>query len=540
MAVEGKKIIYVGTDADVENFITKETVVSDLDGQMLMPGFIDTHAHPLSAAGFSEMLVLDFEGGVEDWLSQIEAHANSNSGKRGFMAFGFNVEAFGHNGPTREMLDGVVPDIPVVVIDIGGHTGWFNTKAMEMVGLNRETPDPVPDVHYYKRGADGEMTGFCVEQIACFPMLVKLGFISEESIVTGSKRVFPMFSGFGYTTIYEAGFNQIEALAYPAIDKLAKAGGLPFRVVTSHIIQSSSMVEHAIENLSKFKADYASELVRPQVIKIHNDGTMEAFNAALFEPFVGQPENRGSIVLEGGALQNFVTDISASGFDVHIHAIGDRAVDEALDAFEVARTANPNSRSRFSIGHTELIRDEDVLRFGELDVIAETTPFWFEYSPGESIVASLGEERASRRLTFRKVIDSGGKVTFGSDWPATGPAFGVDPLLNIGMGVTRQFPIGDSEPLSAESLTVEEMIEGYTSAASYQLNMEKEIGSLEVGKLADMIVVNKNLLDMDPYDIYSAKVELTMMNGEVVFVREPGLWQKFLETTGLSWLNFIL
>tara|TARA_R110000868_G_scaffold296644_1_gene556969 strand:- start:86864 stop:88687 length:1824 start_codon:yes stop_codon:yes gene_type:complete len=521
VAVRGNKIIYVGSNQGASDIISKGTKVIDVAGKMIMPGFIDTHAHPVMAAGGSHAFALDLNGSIEEWLAEIASYVKTHPDVSAFYGMGFLAATFGPEGPNKDLLDSIVSDKPILIMDEGGHSAWVNSKALALAGINKNTPDPIPGTHFYQRDAQGEPTGWMVEGMAFMPMIADLGMITEQSILSGAEQVFPIFSQFGITTVYDAGFSQFEQLAYDSVAKLAKADAIPFRLVTSNMIQSPNHVADAITTLQGYQQKYSSPLVEPRVMKIHNDGTKEASTAGQFEDYNNQPGNKGSVLLEGKVLQDFAVAIDKAGFDIHIHAIGDRAVDEALDAFEVLRKRNPNSTNRYSVGHTELVRDQDLKRFAELNVVAQTTPFWFA-TDGEFEIAAIGKERAEKLYRFRKIIDTGGKVTFGSDFPVTGEVFGLSPLPNIEMGMTRKYYGEKSMPVTPPVnalLTLEEMIRGYTLDAAYQLNMETKIGSIEVGKLADLIVVNKNLFDIDVYDIHKAKVEMTMMNGKVVFER---------------------
>ena len=514
VAVRGNKIVYVGANSGLDKFVSNDTKVIDLEEKMVLPGFIDTHAHPVFAAAVAHGFSLPYGGSVDEWLEIIQHYADANPQLKAIYGQGFLAATFGTGGPNKALLDEIVPDRPVVLMDEGAHSAWVNSKALELAGITNSTPDPVPGTHFYERNAQGELTGWCKEAMTFMPMMEKLGVLSEETIIAGADEVFSMFKQFGVTTVYDAGFFQFEHFSYPAVSQLEKSGRLPFRLIASNMIQSTAHVENAIDTLKSYNRKYSSELIRPRVMKIHNDGTTEIYTAAQFEDYENQPGNKGSVLLGGEKLQNFVADIDAAGFDIHIHAIGDRAVDEALDAFEVARKLNPNSRSRYSIGHAVSVRDQDLNRFAALNVVAQTHPFWPVLG---------GELQASQLYRFREIIDSGARVSFGSDF--YGPISGdynyfFAPLLNIEMGMTRRLPGEKTVPVTPPGdalLTLEEMIRGYTLDAAYQMNMENEIGSIEPGKLADLIVLDRNLFDLDTYEIHKTQVNMTMMNGKVVY-----------------------
>ncbi|BFM15658.1 amidohydrolase [Maricurvus nonylphenolicus] len=523
IAINGKRISYVGENQYAQTLIGQNTIVIDLDGQVVLPGFIDTHAHPVMAAGMSDGLQLSLDAQPDELLATIDDYVKDNPHTQGIIGFGFSAAVFGLQGPNKELLDAIEPNRPVILVDEGGHSAWVNSKALELAGIDRNTPDPVPGTHYFQRDSDGNPTGWCLEAMTFFPMIAKLQLVDTQKIITGSSDLFALFSAFGITTVYDAGFSSFADTAYEAVDQLAKEDKLPFRLVTSHMIQSPAHLVDAIDKLSAYQQRYSSELVMPRVMKIHNDGTKEARTAGQFEAYADNPDNFGSLLLEGKLLYDFVQDVDKAGFDIHIHAIGDKAVHEALNAFEQAKAANPDSSNRYSIAHTELVIDKDLTRFAANNVIAQTTPYWFE-PHGE---AALGKERANKLFRFRQILDSGAKVTFGSDFPATGSLIGLSPIINMEMGQTRRFPQSDKTSSAGpqKTLTLEEMIRGYTIDAAYQLNMETDIGSLEQGKLADLVVINKNVFELDEDQIHTAKVAMTMMNGEIVYQRN---WKSYL------------
>lgn len=521
VAIKDNRIVYVGDNEGARAFVGQHTEVIDLDGKMVTPGFIDTHAHPIWAAGLSGGLRLDMGGNPEQWLEALAEFAEENPELPVLFGFGFSPARFGAKGPTKEMLDAVVPDRPVVLVDDGGHSAWVNSKAFEQAGYDRNTPDPIPGVHYFVRDDQGELTGWCLEQMTFNPLINKLGMFTPQGVVDKAGRIFWLMTSFGTTTVFDAGMSQFEDNGYKGLAELAKLGKLPVRMVTSHMVQSPEHLSGAIERIQHLNKTYGSELVQPRVIKIHNDGTKEASTAALFRDYVGQPGNRGAILFEGETLQNFVVAVDQAGFDIQIHAIGDRAVDEALDAFEAARKANPDSTNRYSIAHAELMRDEDIPRFGQLGVVAQTTPIWF--AAEQAIIENtVGLELAAKTFRFKDIEDAGAVLSFGSDFPATAQLKVLSPFQNMETGITRQYagePNSVVMPPADQGLSLETMIKGYTLNAAYHLNMEKEIGSLEVGKLADLTVLNENLFEVDTYDIHGVRVHMTMMNGKVTYER---------------------
>ena len=524
VAVNGKEIVFVGNNKDAGKYEDKQTKVIDLNGKMLLPGFIDTHAHPVMAAAYYGSLILDPEDSIDNWISQTKNYVAENPDKPYYVGFGFLAAIFGPDGPKKELLDAVSTEKPIILLDEGWHSAWVNSKAFEITGIDKHTPDPIPNIHFYKRDVKGNPTGWCVENNSFAPIIKKLGVVSTDNIIAKSPELFDLFSSVGITSFYDAGMTGFENDGYTAIQKLEKQNKLPFRIVGSYGIQSKTQLKEAVNNLKKLKVNFTSELVHPQVMKIHNDGTVEAFTAYLFEDYKDQPGNKGAILLEGDLLKDFVTEVDKAGFDIHIHAIGDKAINEALNAFEAAKTANPNSKNRYTIAHNQMIIDADLPRFGELGVICQSTPYWFSYLyegvEGSKITTEPTGERANDYNRFRSVQKGGGILTFGSDYPATGSVEGMYPLVNIEIGITRKpmnFKDAPVTPPANEILSLETMIKGYTIDAAYQLKLEKEIGSIEVGKKADNVILDKNLFDQKVYNIHKNKVIMTMMNGNITF-----------------------
>jgi hypothetical protein len=261
------------------------------------------------------------------------------------------------------------------------------------------------------------------------------------------------------------------------------------------------------------------DLYRYDTLKIPDDGTVEGRTAAMFEDYQGEPGNSGETVFSEEQLVEMISGSAELNIDVHIHALGERAIHETLNAIEATRSLVPDTDSRFTICHLQAIIDQDIPRFAELDVIAQSTPLWAAYDDyGEQFVS---EDQFNRFWRFKSLEDAGARLTFGSDFPASGAGtLGLSPVIQIEIGHTRQNP-GEPDsliqPRESERLSVESLVRGFTIDAAYQIRMEDEIGSIEVGKLADIVVLDQNIFKVDPYSIHKTNVVMTLLGGEVIY-----------------------
>lgn len=524
VAIRDGAIVRVGDTKSTDPHVGASTRIVDVGERMVLPGFIDTHAHPMQAVGLRYALLLDVFMDVDEILTALMSYADSNAERPLLLGFGFNELQFGSDGPRKEVLDAVIADKPVVLIDSGGHSAWLNSRALEVFGIDKDTPDPIPGAHYYQRDEDGTPTGWLLESQTFFPPLAEFGAYDTEAALDETNFVYSLFRSSGITTVYDAGMSSFEPIALEVAAELERRGTLPFRLVASHMIQNPNQVPGAIARFRELETQYNRGRLRVGMIKIHNDGTVGARTAAFLEPYSDFPESSGSVLLEPSMLDTLVAEADAEGIDLHIHAIGDRTVRESLDAIEVARRDNPAGVTRHTIAHVELTSDADLPRFAELGVIVQTTAYWQALIADESR-AALGDDRFDRAFRFRELVDSGVRVTFGSDFPATGgPVFAMAPLWNIEVGHTRRLPGVVDGPINggAEArLSLEEMIRGYTLDAAYQLRMEGEVGSLEDGKQADLVVLDRNLFEVPPQEIHQVRVDATVLGGQVVFGQFP-------------------
>lgn len=524
--LEGDRIAFVGSNSEAKKRSNGNTRVVDLKQRLVLPGLIETHAHAVVGSVMASGLMFDPEDyQVESYLQQVRDYIASKPKAKVIFGFGFYADSFGPQGPTRAMLDKIESRRPVVFLDEGGHSAWANSKAFELAGIDKNTPDPEPGVHFFRRYKNGEPSGHALESLAVEPLTAVTKLYSKKNVSKQLARIIPLFPMLGFTTVYEAGMMEATEVGHQVLSSMEKQGRLPIRMVTSLSLLDPKKSKLAVADLKQLKQRYSSELIHPTTLKIHNDGTTEAQTSAQLQPYLDNENNVGGLILAGEALAKTVVDVDKAGFNIHIHSIGDRAVREALDAFSAARKANPNSKSRFSIAHTELVSAQDHTRFAELDVVAQTTPLWFGMERTQAYRV-LGEERASRLYSFGEILRSGGKITFGSDFPVSGGVAGLVPMAQIEAGMTRSMPgrsASLAQPRGDSTFSLDRMIRGYTIDAAYQLNMDAELGSIEVGKKADLVIMRDNIFEMAPQNIHRAKVYTTIMNGKDVYQRQPGI-----------------
>jgi len=518
VAIKDGRFVYVGDKAGTGDWIGTETRIVSAEGQLTLPGFIDTHVHPVSGGAYATALSLDTYGTVEDWIAAIQAYAAENPQRRILFGYGFLASTFGPAGPARQQIDAVVPDKPVLIMDEGFHGAWANTAALEALNVTRDTPDPVPGFSYYKRDENGDATGYLLEDTAGMAMAA-LGVLTEDVIVEGAGIIVDLMNQYGVTAAFDAGAMADGAQVSSILDRLEKDGELTLRLVGSYRPEGPDGVDTAVADAQAWAETVKGDNYHYRMLKIMNDGTVEGRTAAMFEDYQGEPGNSGETVFTEAEMMGMIGDAAAVNLDVHVHALGERAIHETLNAIEAARAAHPDTDSRFTICHIQVIADEDLDRFAELGVIAQSTPLWASYDEyGEQFVS---ENQFNRYWRFNSLKERGVRLTFGSDYPASGAGtLGLSPMLQVEIGHTRQYagdPDAPVQPRASERLDVEALLRGFTIDAAYQLRMEDEIGSITVGKYADLAVLDRDVFQVDKYSIHETDVVLTLLGGEIVY-----------------------
>ncbi len=525
IAITGKTISYVGTSKGAEALIGKSTKVIDLKGQMLLPGFVESHIHPtLAILAVGADLQSD---SVEDVLARTKAWADAHPDAKLIQGFGWRYTLFPTTGPTKAELDRLFPDRPVFLVAIDVHSAWVNSKALEMAGIDAKTPDPAPGVSFFQRDpVTNEPTGWVVEIPAEQLLLNKLSPPTPEAVNAAAADKLHEFSAAGITALWDAGIGIMPTeLGLEGYQQLEKAGKLPVRIVASYYWNNPAITD-PLEKVMTLNRQFNSELVQARTLKILFDGGEAQHTAAMIKPYADQPGFRGEYNLDEKLVKAAVLNAQSKGIDTHIHLVGDRAVHDYLDMVEAARQAYPNSPSRHTAAHVSFIADEDVSRFHKLDVTMQTSAQWAMPDPTMYRSAQIVGEDVAFREWYRmnSVLKAGGRLALGSDWPAANYTAIYRPLEAMQVAMTRAIlpQYGRKQFMSVlppenERISLDQALRAQTVDAAYVLGLEKQIGSLKVGKLADIVVLEKDLHKVPASEISATKVKLTMMNGKLTY-----------------------
>jgi len=517
IAIAGKKIAYVGNSSGSKEYIGPKTRIVDLKGKMVLPGFIEAHMHPSGAAFLMAGVSLLNATTSEGYLKLIKDYALENPNASVIRGFGWNHPAFGPNGPTKELLDSVVPDKPVILVALDGHSAWVNSKALEMAGITNKTLDPSGGT--IERDSKGNPSGTLREKSAIDPVVSKLPPLSEVEISQGLMRILGMAKEFGITTATDSGvFDEKTMDAYSNLDK---EGKLDVRIRGEQVLDPGLGVKQ-IPALVAERNNYSSGLAQMKTAKLFMDGVVEGHTALLLEPYIDRPGFKSSPVWKADVFNDTVTALDKAGFQIEVHAVGDGAVRMVLDAYQRAMEKNGKRDSRHKIAHNVLVSPQDLPRFKTLGVIPVMQPNWFYYDSTfeKNNLAFLGPERAEHMMPMKSLIDSGAIVAIGTDFPVSDYPT-MNPLDEIKTGVTR-LPLPPDSNITKpywpeERVDLKTVIECATINGAYVSFMENETGSLEVGKLADLIVIDRDLFKAPVQDINKAEVLTTILEGREVY-----------------------
>lgn len=514
IAIQNGRIAYVGGNAGAQSWIGPDSVVVDLERRMVLPGFHDSHVHLLGGGVELGQCALAGLGTPMEVAAAIRHYAALHPAPGWVLGSGWELPAFPAGNPTRALLDSVVPDRPALLYSADGHSAWANTLALAIAGIGAGTPDPERG-RIERDPATREPSGTLRE--SAIDLVERLApEASEPDRREGLRRALRLANSFGITSAFEAYADEPRLATYA---ELARQEGLTVRVRAA-MQTDPSLGTGEIAKLMAWRRHYSAPHFEPGAAKLFGDGVIETETAALLEPYASRPEDRGVALYEPAALAALVTALDRSGLQAHVHAIGDQAVRSSLDAFEHAGAANGRLLVRHLIAHLQLVHPSDIVRFGELGVVAAFQPLWAV--PDEYVrrltEPKLGPDRARRLYPVRSIASAGGIVAAGSDWTVSS----LNPLEGIQAGVTRREPASGPGPawIPEETLDLDTMIAAYTMNGARAMHQEGQTGSLEVGKAADLVVLSDNLFRLSSHEIHRARVLLTLLEGRPVH-RDP-------------------
>ncbi len=517
VAIHGDHIAAVGTSAQLESYRGKSTQVIDLGGRMVMPGIIDDHTHfAWASAGLAGVQIYE-ERTVPEVKHALQIYAAAHPKDSFVYGAGWNYGFFPPTGlPTKEILDEYFPDRPIAIMSSDGHSLWVNSKALSMAGITKSTKDPGADGGPVRgiivRDAKGEPTGV-LEEGAKSLVLDRIPFTHAQKI-SFIKLGMAEANRHGVTAVVNASGDIPEMELY---QELHQRGELTVRMTTA--FAKDVGVRHTLsaaelQDFEDARKRFNDDWVRAGIIKFFSDGVIETHTAGMLQPYANKPGDSGKTLYTPEEFKKYFLELDKRGFQVMTHSIGDGAVRTVLDAYEyVEKMDGPRDR-RWRVEHIETINPADVPRFAKLHVIASIQP-WCCPRPGMDWWDNIGTQLANTEgLRWQDIAATHAVVALGSDWPVTP----VNPFPTMQVALTQQSDFGKPIVFHAnQALTLEQVLDGYTRDSAYAEFMDSKLGTLEPGKLADLIVLSNDLSKIPAQKVGRTEVLITIVGGKAVW-----------------------
>ncbi len=516
VAVRAGRIAAVGSDAAVAALVGPRTRVIELRGRTVLPGFQDAHVHPVTS-GVDKLRcdVFGVPGEAKGTIEAIRAYAQAHPDADWIVGSGWSMYDFPGGTPHRRDLDPAVGDRPAYLENRDGHTAWVSSRALALAGIDDSTPDPVGG--RIERDPDGSPTGALHESAASLIERLLPPTTDDErerGLLIGQAYLHSL----GITAWQDASVGRRIQAAYRTVDQ---RGQLTGRVVGALRFMEGWDVD-AIDDLIERRATGGSTRFAPTSVKIMVDGVLEVFTGAMLEPYLGPDgrptDDRGILFFEPDLLRRVVTRLDAAGFQCHFHVIGDRAARVALDALEVALAVNGRTDGRHQLAHIQVIHPDDLPRFAELGATANAQPLWahHEAQMDRLTIPFLGPERSGWQYPFGSLLRGGARLAMGSDWGVST----ADPLEQMQVAVERVHPASAGAAAvfcPDERISLDQAIQAFTMGSAHANHLDESTGSLAVGNLADLVVLDRDLWDRAAGMISDARVIATFIDGRLVY-----------------------
>ena len=533
LVTKGDRIVFVGSDQDALQYADGDSKLVDLQGQFVMPGIIDAHTHPGLVSIWADLSGLDETAGENEkpatpdrmpskpreatlaWLQQyVDDHplfplVISHGG--------WDVATYLPDGPHKRDLDEISSIRPILLYDNSGRSVWVNSAMLRLLDIDRNTPDLSENLSQIVRDESGEPTGW-LKEFVLTPYMGDRLVPEYDELKERMLKYLNYMSSKGITTLWDAGNFNMEDAVYQVAHDIATEGNLPLRWEGSYHIWAPDQIETAVESLLRLRERYSYGKLQFNTIKIHYDGMQDVLTAGMLEPYVTNLDNYGGVLFTPQRLSSFMQELDGHGIDLHMHAAGDRATRNILDAVEQAQDALGRPLGiEVTLSHLFSVAESDVKRFAELNVHANFTPHWFGGTVfGDAREINVGPERASRSQVVGHFMQQQTNVTLSSDVIHIPQR--VSPFLGIEMSISRR-AIGKADaitlpPLDAR-ISLEQAMAGYTINGAAQLGLEGEVGAIKAGMLADFIVLPQNLFETNVEKIHAIEPSATVVAGEL-------------------------
>lgn len=507
IAIKNNKIVAVASKEEVKSWIGPNTKTLDYDDQLIMPGFHDNHLHVMMGSLALDSVNLFSARSKEEAVEMIRQFAEKRPDEKWVIGYTWDSGYWDNqSNPTKESLDEILPDRPAIMFHAEGHYAWVNSKGLEKMGINNETENP--EYGEIEKDEFGEPTGILYEKA--------MALITEDAYDLPREKKEEIFKEFmqhaaslGVTAVSDLyGSESLSVLDdYGLFKEFNERNQLTMRI---HLWPA---LDHDIEKAKQLRESFDSPTLSVKGLKQFVDGVITARTAYMLEPYSDKLNDIGGSSLTKETFYELIAAADKEGFAVRLHSIGDGAIRLALDAYENAQTLNGRRDSRHSVEHVEVIHKDDIPRFKELGVVASMQPNHFAMSERGVYTDRIGEERSKNVFAINQLKEAGAKLSFGTDFPIDE----LNPMGQIYRAISRVDNSGVNKWNPEEGITLSEALKAYTNAPAHSTFREHELGTLEVGKLADIIVLDKNLFNIPEEEIVNTKVSLTVFDGEIIF-----------------------
>ena len=519
LAIRDGKILAVGSDRDIAHYRGPSTKVIDAKGRLVLPGFTDCHVHFMDGSFSMQQVNVEDAKTVAEIQERIKVYAAAHPNAPWVLGRGWSYPVFAPSGlPDKKQLDTIIPDRPVYIEGFDGHTWWANSKALEAAHITKDTPDP-PGGKIVRDPATGEATGAIKEDAADAIVRRAIPISGREAKLQALRVGLKHANELGVTRVHVMGGVNVGAgdvADAELLEELRRNNELTVRFYLAYRLDPPEVTARQLEEIEQARQRYHDDWIAAGGVKFFLDGVIETHTAAMLAPYSNDPSLSGQLLWDPDKYKAFVAELDRRGIQIFTHAIGDRAIRLALDAYQSAAAKNATKDARHRIEHIEDASAADIPRFGRLGVIASMQPL-HAYPDDDTLkswLPAVGTERAGRGWAWHSIQAAGGVLAFGSDWPVVT----LSPWPGLQNAVTRETTEGEPKGgwIPAERISLADAIKGYTLNAAFAAHREKSEGSLEPGKLADLIVVSQNVFQVDPHELGKTKVALTMVGGRVV------------------------